>query len=111
MEAVTAGTDTGQGTGSKTIADLLPLAVALYGDTPAQRFKVGDDWVDVSFNELGEIVREVSLGLVDLGIQPGEKISILAHTRPEYMATATVAPSTHDFTHETEKLPELTTPL
>jgi lipopolysaccharide assembly outer membrane protein LptD (OstA) len=32
----------------------------------------------------------------------------VAHTRPEYMATGTIAPSTHDFTNETEKLPELT---
>jgi long-chain acyl-CoA synthetase len=84
MEAVTAGTTGAQGTGSKTIADLLPLAVGKYGDKPAQRYKVGDDWVDSSYNELGEAVREVALGLVDLGIQPGEKVSILAHTRPEW---------------------------
>src|SRR5829696_1442516 len=86
MEAVTAGADArhAAGTGSKTIADLLPLAVEKYGDAPAQRFKVGDDWRDSSYTELGEIVREVALGLIDLGIQPGEKISILAHTRPEW---------------------------
>ena len=86
MEAVTAGSAArpAQGTGSKTIADLLPLAVEKYGDRPAQRQKVGDDWVDVSYVELGEAVREVALGLVDLGIEPGDKISILAHTRPEW---------------------------
>ena len=72
------------GTGSKTIADLLPLAVEKYGDAPAQRFKVGDDWRDCSYAELGEVVREVALGLIDLGIEPGDKISILAHTRPEW---------------------------
>ena len=86
MEAVTAGADArhAQGTGSKTIADLLPLAVEKYADAPAQRFKVGDEWHDTSYAELGEAVHEVALGLVDLGIQPGEKISILAHTRPEW---------------------------
>jgi long-chain acyl-CoA synthetase len=86
MEAVTAGADArhAQGTGSKTIADLLPLAVEKYGDVPAQRFKMGDEWHDASYAELGEIVKQVALGLVDLGIQPGEKISILAHTRPEW---------------------------
>jgi long-chain acyl-CoA synthetase len=83
MEAVTAGAKAA-GTGSKTIADLLPLAVERYGDASAQRFKVGDEWKDVSYAELGEAVREVALGLVDLGIEPGEKISILAHTRPEW---------------------------
>src|SRR5215211_4707012 len=86
MEAVTAGADArhAQGTGSKTIADLLPLAVEKYAETPAQRFKVGDDWLDASYAEVGEIVQQVALGLVDLGIEPGEKISILAHTRPEW---------------------------
>jgi long-chain acyl-CoA synthetase len=83
MEAVTAGAKAA-GTGSKTIADLLPLAVERYGDAPAQRFKVGDEWKDVSYADLGEVVKEVALGLVDLGIEPGEKISILAHTRPEW---------------------------
>src|ERR671910_1715379 len=84
MEAVTAGATGAQGTGSKTIADLLPLAVKKYGERPAQRYKVGDDWVDASYNELGGAVREVALGLIDLGIQPGDKVSILAHTRPEW---------------------------
>src|SRR5687768_8213528 len=83
MEAVTAGAKAA-GTGSKTIADLLPLVVERYGDAAAQRFKVGDEWKDVSYADLGEAVREVALGLVDLGIEPGEKISILAHTRPEW---------------------------
>jgi long-chain acyl-CoA synthetase len=84
MEAVTAGATGAQGTGSKTIADLLPLAVKKYGDQPAQRYKSGEEWVDTSYTELGEIVREVALGLVDLGIEPGDKVSILAHTRPEW---------------------------
>src|SRR3954453_1404638 len=71
-------------TGSKTIADMLPLAVERFGDQPAQRYKVGEDWKDVSYAELGGVVRELSLGLVDLGLEPGDKISILAHTRPEW---------------------------
>jgi long-chain acyl-CoA synthetase len=81
MEAGTVGA---RGTGSKTIADLLPRAVELYAERPAQRYRVGEEWVDASFAELGDVVREVSLGLIDLGIQPGEKVAILAHTRPEW---------------------------
>ena len=84
MEAVTAGATGAKGTGSKTIADLLPLAVKKYGEKPAQRYKVGDEWVDASYNELGEAVKEVALGLIELGIEPGDKVSILAHTRPEW---------------------------
>jgi long-chain acyl-CoA synthetase len=84
MEAVTAGAARAEGTGSKTIADLLPLAVKKYGDRAAQRYKVGEEWVDRSYTDLGEAVKEVALGLVDLGIEPGDKVSILAHTRPEW---------------------------
>jgi long-chain acyl-CoA synthetase len=84
MEAVTAGATGAQGTGSKTIADLLPLAVKQHGDKPAQRYKVGEEWVDSSYAELGEVVKEVALGLIDLGIEKGDKVSILAHTRPEW---------------------------
>ena len=85
MEAVTAkAAASGEGTGSKTIADLLPLAMERHGAAPAQRHKVGDSWVDISYAELGSIVREISLGLVDLGIQPGDKVAILANTRPEW---------------------------
>ena len=83
MEAVTART-AAAGTGSKTIADLLPLAVKKYADKPAQRHKVGDEWVDISYAELGRAVREVALGLVDLDVGAGDKVSILAHTRPEW---------------------------
>ncbi len=86
MEAVTANAAAagGTGTGSKTIADLLPMAAERYGAAPAQRHKVGESWVDISYTELGSTVREISLGLVDLGIQPGDKVAILANTRPEW---------------------------
>jgi long-chain acyl-CoA synthetase len=80
MEAVTAPA---QGTGSKTMADLAGLA-AERGDAPALRHRSGDEWVDVSYAQLGEAVSEVARGLIDLGIQPGEKVSILSHTRPEW---------------------------
>jgi long-chain acyl-CoA synthetase len=73
-----------RGTNSRTLADMLPLAVAKYGDAPAARHKVDGDWVDTSFIALGEQVREIALGLVDLGIAPGDRVAILAHTRPEW---------------------------
>ncbi len=70
--------------GSKTIADLLPLAAETYGDHPAVRHKVGDEWVDVSFAEVGEIVSEIGRGLIDLGLLKGERVALLSETRPEW---------------------------
>ena len=76
---------TSPSTGSKTIADMLPIAAAMYADRPAVRHKVGDEWLDVSFGEVGEIVSEIGRGLIDLGLEPGDRVSILCGTRPEWV--------------------------
>jgi long-chain acyl-CoA synthetase len=70
--------------GSQTIADLLPSSVATHGQRTALRYKRDGGWHDVTYAELGEIVQEIGLGLIDLGIQAAEKVSILANTRPEW---------------------------
>jgi long-chain acyl-CoA synthetase len=74
----------GRGTKSKTLADLLPLAAQTYGDMPAVRYKDGEQWVDRSFNQVLEIVRPLALGLAELGIAKGDRVSILGNTRPEW---------------------------
>jgi long-chain acyl-CoA synthetase len=73
-----------RGTHSSTLADLLPLSARLYGDAPAVCFKQDDAWVKRSFSEVEETVRALSLGLIDLGVAKGDKVSILANTRPEW---------------------------
>jgi long-chain acyl-CoA synthetase len=73
-----------RGTKSKTLADLLPRAVQRYGPAPAIRFKEGGQWIDRSYEEVGETVRALALGLIDLGVVPGDKVSILGNTRPEW---------------------------
>ncbi len=73
------------GTGSSTVADLLPRAAALYGDAPAVLFKEpSGTWSTRSYKEVGAIVEKLALGLIDLGIEKGDKVSILANTRPEW---------------------------
>jgi long-chain acyl-CoA synthetase len=78
-----AGTAT-QSTGSKTIADMIGLAADRYGDRVAAIHKVDGAWRDVTFAEVGEIVSEIGRGLIDLGIEPGERVSILSTTRAEW---------------------------
>jgi long-chain acyl-CoA synthetase len=86
MQAQTATTPSEAATGSKTLADLLPLAVEKHGALVAQRHKdrAKDEWVDVSYGDLGTIVKELSLGLQALGIERGDKVGILSNTRPEW---------------------------
>jgi long-chain acyl-CoA synthetase len=77
-------TATASTTGSRTIADVIPRSAAEHPELVAVRYKRDGAWHDVTYAELAEIVREVGLGLIDLGIQAGERICILANTRPEW---------------------------
>ena len=75
----------GEGVGSTTIADLLPKAVAKYGSQRAVMFKDDDgQWATRSYNEVGDTVRELALGLIGLGVEKGDKVSILGNTRVEW---------------------------
>ncbi|HEX6228794.1 MAG TPA: long-chain fatty acid--CoA ligase [Solirubrobacterales bacterium] len=73
-----------RGTKSATLADLLPRAAQLYGSAPAIRYKEGGDWVSRSFEEVRDTVRELALGLAEIGVAKGDKVAILANTRPEW---------------------------
>src|SRR3954447_23662267 len=66
------------------MADLALLAARKHAGRTAMKYKRGDDWVDVSFEEFGDVVRETALGLAALGLEKGDRISILANTRPEW---------------------------
>jgi long-chain acyl-CoA synthetase len=78
MEAATTST------GSKTIAGLVPRAASEFGERVAIRYKRDGEWHDVSYAQLGETVQEIGLGLIDLGVEPGDRICILGNTRPEW---------------------------
>src|ERR671916_590283 len=86
MESATAEKPaTEAATGSTTLAGLFPAAVEKHGPKKAVLYK--DDsgqWVSKTYAEVGEIVRSLSLGLIDLGIEKGDKVAILANTRPEW---------------------------
>jgi long-chain acyl-CoA synthetase len=80
MEATAAASTTG----SQTIADLMAHSTAAHAERVAVRFKRDGAWHDMTYAQLADIVQEIGLGLIDLGIQPGERFCILANTRPEW---------------------------
>ena len=90
MEVTTAST-AGSATGSTTIADLIPRAVADHGQSTAIRYKRDGAWQDVSYEQLADIVQEIGLGLIDLGVQAGDRLCILANTRARSGPTRTWA--------------------
>jgi long-chain acyl-CoA synthetase len=71
-------------TGSQTIADLISRSAAARPDHVAVRYKHDGAWHDVTYREVSHIVEEIALGLIDLGIEAGERVCILANTRPEW---------------------------
>src|SRR5829696_7900182 len=75
---------TDESTGSATIADMMARAAERYGDRAAAKYKRDGAWHDVSFAEVGEIVSEIARGLIDLGLQPGDRVALLCTTRPEW---------------------------
>ena len=84
MEAGTTVPMSEAATGSKTMADLALLAAEKHAGRVAAKYKAGDEWVEITYDEFGDAVREIALGLIDLGIAKGERVSILSHTRPEW---------------------------
>jgi long-chain acyl-CoA synthetase len=77
-------TATASSTGSQTIADLIACSAAEHAERVAVRYKRDGAWQDVSYAQLAKIVQEIALGLIELGVQPGERFCILANTRPEW---------------------------
>ncbi len=71
-------------TQSNTIADLLEKAVTRNPEMVAIKHKVGDTWNEVTLTEVGEITSEIGRGLIALGVEQGDRVSILCNTRPDW---------------------------
>ena len=84
MEAATPVAPAEGSTGSTTIADLMSLAAERWPDRVCARAKRDGEWKDWTYGEVGDIASEIALGLIDLGIEPGDRVALLAQTRPEW---------------------------
>ena len=66
------------------MADLLPLAAGSTPDTPRCATRSATSGSTSPTPSSARPSSEVAAGLIDLGIEPGDKVSILANTRPEW---------------------------
>ena len=48
------------------------------------RSKRGGAWVDLSYRDLADRIQDLSLGLLELGVRPGDRVAILSENRPEW---------------------------
>jgi long-chain acyl-CoA synthetase len=68
-----------------TLGRLFWERVERSADLPAQRVKGDGAWRTLSWRALGDEVREIALGLLALGREPGHAVGILSQTRAEWV--------------------------
>jgi len=69
----------------ETVPEVFCNAVQTRSSNVALRQKDLGIWRAVTWNEFGAAVRETAMGLVALGLQPGDVVSILSNTRKEWL--------------------------
>jgi long-chain acyl-CoA synthetase len=69
-------------TGARTLGEMILRAHDR--DGVALRYKEAGSWKEVGYREFVGSARAIAKGLIALGIGPGERVSILADTRPEW---------------------------
>jgi long-chain acyl-CoA synthetase len=67
-----------------TVTELPRSAAERFSDNVASRFRAGEDWHEMTYGETGAAIDEVALGLIDLGIEAGDRVCILADTRVQW---------------------------
>ena len=67
---------------SRTLADMFRRRAQKSGPNPAMFTKRGGSWQPITYAEFFTSAREVAKGLVQLGLEPGERVAILGPTQP-----------------------------
>ena len=69
----------------ETIPEVFWNAVAKRGPQVWLREKHLGLWREMTWNQTGQAVREAAMGLVSLGLEPGDCVSVLSNTVPEWV--------------------------
>jgi long-chain acyl-CoA synthetase len=69
---------------ARTVAELPGSARERYADLLLARYMVDGEWREMSYAEACQAIDEIALGLVDLGIEVGDRVAILSDTRVEW---------------------------
>lgn len=73
--------------GPATLVESFLYAARTWPKPDALRYKDGGVWKDISTQEFLDLVRKAACGLMDLGIQPGDRVALLSENRPEWIIT------------------------
>ena len=69
---------------SQTIIERFHERVQTHPDKVALRYKSNGDWKDVTWRQYGDNVKKVGKALISLGLENGDKMSLLSLNRPEW---------------------------
>jgi long-chain acyl-CoA synthetase len=71
--------------GEETLGRMFWSRIERSESLPAQMVKREGRWHTLTWAEVGEIVRELALGLLALGRKPGDMVALLSQNRPEWV--------------------------
>jgi long-chain acyl-CoA synthetase len=83
MGGTSSTTAEGTGTGAKTLAAMVVEAGERY-DGAAMRYSDNDRWIEMSYADLVTAAREIAGGLIDQGVEAGDRVAIFSDTSPEW---------------------------
>jgi len=69
----------------QSVVDILRHRVESTPDADAMYGRRGNSWYTLSWKDVGERSRKIACGLLSLGVAKGDRCSILAITRPEWV--------------------------
>ncbi|MNR81997.1 Long-chain-fatty-acid--CoA ligase FadD15 [compost metagenome] len=71
----------------ETIVAIYAQTMERHGSRKAQTAKINGTWKSWTWAQVDHKVRSLSAALVELGIQPGERVALLSENRPEWVWT------------------------
>ncbi len=67
-----------------TLAGMFQEVVKAHGEKTSLMQKIGGQFQSITYNEFGERVKNLALGLASLGIQSGDRVALMSENRREW---------------------------
>jgi len=67
-----------------TVSALPASARERFGPRVAARHKLAGEWLQTTYSQAADAIDQLALGLIDAGIEPGDRVCILSETRIEW---------------------------
>lgn len=63
---------------------MIAARAAELGEHPAMRFHSSGQWLEISYAAMDRSVQAIARGLIDLGLEPGDRVGIMSWNRPAW---------------------------